>query len=81
MVDDFSVLYLVYTCFNRESPMQAELEKVSSLLDAATKSFRANVEEEGCTKLSEAAAILEAMIAKEAEPALAEYPRSRSAAA
>lgn len=61
--------------------MQAELEKVSSLLDAATKSFRANVEDEGCTKLSEAAAILENVIAQEAELELSESPLRRSAAA
>jgi hypothetical protein len=58
--------------------MQAELEKVSSLLDAAAKSFRANVEEDGCTRLSEAAAILETMLAQSSE---IERPRTRSAAA
>jgi hypothetical protein len=60
--------------------MQAELEKVSSLLDEATKSFRANVEQDGCTQLSEAAAILEQVIAQ-AAPGSAELPRHRSAAA
>lgn len=60
--------------------MQAELEKVSSLLDAATKSFRANVEETGCSQLSEAATILEQVLAtSDATPI--ELPRSRSAAA
>lgn len=61
--------------------MQAELEKVSSLLDAATKSFRGNVNnEDGCSQLSEAAAILEKILVT-SEVSAGEPPRSWSAAA
>jgi hypothetical protein len=61
--------------------MQAELEKVSSLLDAATKSFHANVDEDGCTRLSEAAEILEQVLATEAQSGVVEAPRTLTAAA
>jgi hypothetical protein len=64
----------------RETVMQAELEKVSSLLDAATKSFRSNVSEDGCTQLSEAAAILEQIIAA-SDASATDRMRSRSAVA
>lgn len=75
-------LLLVYTSSESGVFMQAELEKVSSLLDAAAKSFRANVEEDGCTRLSEAAAILETILATESAPATQpERPRSRVAVA
>jgi hypothetical protein len=52
--------------------MQAELEKVSSLLDAATKSFATDVNEDGCVHLSQAAAILDQIIAESEEAALME---------
>ena len=60
--------------------MQAELEKVSSLLDAAANSFRVKVDEDGCSRLSEAASILERMLAQSSE-AEAERPRILKAAA
>jgi hypothetical protein len=61
--------------------MQAELEKVSSLLDAATRSFHANANnEDGCSQLSQAAAILEQILATSAASA-SESSRSWSAAA
>jgi hypothetical protein len=61
--------------------MQAELEKVSSLLDAAAKSFHAKVDEDGCTRLSEAAAILEKVLTKASEESEAVRPRRLSVAA
>jgi len=61
--------------------MQAELEKVSSLLDAATTSFRVRVDEDGCTRLSEAAAILDEILASSATERIPDRPRIRSAAA
>ena len=42
--------------------MQAELDKVSSLLQQAATSFESHVEDDGCTRLREAAAILEQVI-------------------
>jgi hypothetical protein len=62
--------------------MQVELDKVSLLLDAAAKSFGKHVDEDGCSRLSEAAAILEHIISKQTQPAvIAERPRTRSAVA
>jgi hypothetical protein len=61
--------------------MQAELEKVSTLLDAATRSFSGNANnEDGCTQLSQAAAILEQVLAT-SEASETEPPLSWSAAA
>jgi hypothetical protein len=60
--------------------VQVELEKVSSLLQQAAKSFESRVEDEGCTRLTEAATILEEVISQQAS-AESVRPRVKSVAA
>jgi hypothetical protein len=60
--------------------MQAELDKVSSLLQQAAKSFESQVEDEACTRLTEASAILEEVITQQACSESAR-PRVKSVAA